>query len=182
MLSASLASDCGPRFDRGFTKCDPGEILTLSRCYPNRSGCLHRPQFSPLLRAGGCIDRLQFDRSLTRTLFSITDIFLGKCAGSRRICRGVDTDAPGRTGFLRAGCPTSCTKTNSELREVDFTDHSYSPNGDSQLRSFGRRPFFTVAWGNAPGIECNHPGLAEGHIHPHPDGLPQERIDPCHNP
>ncbi len=31
--------------------------------------------------------------------------------------------------------------------------------------SIGQRPLITVAWGIAPGIVCNWPRLAEGHIY-----------------
>ena len=38
--------------------------------------------------------------------------------------------------------------------------------GQSAENLFGRRPSFTVAWGNAPGIEEPSHGLTEGHVHP----------------
>ena len=85
---------------------------------PNLPRCSHRRQFALAETRSGCINRRQFGQSLTRTLPSRSDRFWGKCAGNRRICSGVNTDARGKTGVLWAGCPTAASCRSRQLRAV----------------------------------------------------------------
>ena len=85
-----------------------GDRATQASGWLSRSGLNHRPQIGRILRAGGCIARLQFENLARRSgvSFRTRPLRLARLAKPLKVVQ------------------TFCTKTNRELREVDFTDRN----------------------------------------------------------
>ena len=79
----------------------------------------HGPQLAAFQMSSVCIGHDLFARSSGCTHPSMSGPFLGKCAGSRPICRGVKTDASERIGFVKVGCPASVSYAYYELQWVN---------------------------------------------------------------
>jgi hypothetical protein len=50
------------------------------------------------------------------------------------------------------------------VREDDFLLPTAGVVGGNTPHLLAEGQMFNVAWGNAPGIECDHPALAEGQM------------------